>query len=178
MEVGSARGRLDIEPDVSVNSVSEGMTPSMAAAIQTKHLVVSGMVLGITGFLAAFTPALGAAPAAPATEHAGAHILLAYKGAERARPDVKRTKEEAKKRALALLVILRKQPARFAELAKLHSDCPSGAKGGVLGKWLVGRMVPEFDAVIARMKIGEIFAPVETPFGLHVIRRDDPALVK
>ena len=113
----------------------------------------------------------------PATgEHAGAHILFAYVGATRARPEVTRTKAEAEQRAREVVSELRKDPSKFAELARLHSDCPSSQRGGVLGKWVVGRMVPEFDAALARMRFGEIVGPVETPFGFHVIRRDDPAL--
>jgi len=36
-------------------------------------------------------------------------------------------------------------------------------------------MVPAFDEAIDGMKIGEVSAPVETPFGYHVIKREDPA---
>jgi len=38
--------------------------------------------------------------------------------------------------------------ASFADLARTHSKCPSGAQGGTLGEFGQGEMVPEFDAVI------------------------------
>ena len=62
-------------------------------------------------------------------------------------------------------------------MAKKHSNGPSAVKGGSLGKWPKGRMVPAFDQAIAKMKIGGISDPVETPFGFHVIKREDPKTI-
>lgn len=118
-------------------------------------------------------------PPPPPPIHAGAHILVAYKGAMRARPNVTRSKAEALKLAKELAVKAAKDPSTFAELAKKHSDGPSGPGGGSLGKWPKGRMVPEFDNAIEKLKINEVTAqPVETPFGYHVIIRRDPATVQ
>lgn len=59
----------------------------------------------------------------------------------------------------------------FAELAKVYSTCPSGTRGGSLGSFAPGSMVPEFDKVIfnPESKVGEIYGPVETKFGYHLI---------
>lgn len=60
----------------------------------------------------------------------------------------------------------------FAEQAMLHSTCPSGEKGGDLGEFQQGMMVPEFDAVIfdANNPTGQVYPnPVKTQFGYHVI---------
>ncbi|MEO0662292.1 MAG: peptidylprolyl isomerase, partial [Planctomycetota bacterium] len=38
--------------------------------------------------------------------------------------------------------------ADFAEMAKTHSQCPSGARGGDLGEFGPGQMVKEFDTVV------------------------------
>jgi parvulin-like peptidyl-prolyl isomerase len=105
---------------------------------------------------------------------AGAHILIAYKGARRARPNVTRTKEEALKLAKELAAKAKKAPDTFTELAKQHSNGPSGPRGGMLGKWPKGRMVPAFDEAIQKLKIDQISDPVETPFGFHVMKRLDP----
>ncbi len=115
------------------------------------------------------------APIPPRPEmHAGSHILIAYKDAMRAQPKVTRTKEEAQKLAQELLEKVKADPSQFEDLAKQNSDGPSGPKGGSLGAWPRGRMVPAFDEAIAKLKVGELApAPVETPFGFHVIRRDD-----
>lgn len=104
---------------------------------------------------------------------AGAHILIAYTGARRAKPTITRSKEEALAKAKELVTKARANPDGFADLAKANSDGPSGPRGGDLGKWPKGKMVPEFDAAMDTMKTGEISEPVETPFGFHVIRRLD-----
>jgi len=58
----------------------------------------------------------------------------------------------------------------FADLAKAHSSCPSGADGGSLGTFKQGAMVPEFDRVVfGDLPVGEVSAPVKTQFGYHLI---------
>ncbi len=59
--------------------------------------------------------------------------------------------------------------AKFAELAKAESDCPSSAKGGDLGDFTRGQMVPEFEEVAFKQEIGKISEPVKTRFGYHLI---------
>lgn len=64
----------------------------------------------------------------------------------------------------------------FAEFAKKHSTCPSGKKGGSLGTFSQGQMVPEFDKVCWVAPVGEVQGPVKTKFGYHLILvtdRDD-----
>lgn len=99
------------------------------------------------------------------------HILIAYKGATRAKPDVTLTKEEAKKKAEDLVGQLKKG-AKFEELAKTNSACPSGKNGGSLGPFGRGAMTPEFETAAFSLKPGEISGVVETPFGFHIIRTD------
>ena len=57
----------------------------------------------------------------------------------------------------------------FAELAKESSDCPSSAKGGDLGEFTHGQMVPEFDKVAFELPVGQVSDPVKTKFGYHLI---------
>ena len=61
--------------------------------------------------------------------------------------------------------------AKFGQLAKEHSSCPSGKSGGSLGKFSPGQMVPAFDAVIFGEKAGRVgeVCVVETTFGCHLI---------
>ncbi len=58
----------------------------------------------------------------------------------------------------------------FAEMAKQYSQCTSAPKGGDLGYFGKGRMVPEFEEAAFNMKTGEISKPVLTQFGWHIIK--------
>ena len=57
----------------------------------------------------------------------------------------------------------------FAEIAKQHSQCPSGNQGGGLGEFSPGQMVKEFDEVVFSGEIGKVLGPVKTQFGYHLI---------
>lgn len=59
--------------------------------------------------------------------------------------------------------------ADFAELARQHSSCPSGGKGGDLGEFGPGMMVPEFDQVVFSADINTVQGPVKTQFGYHLL---------
>jgi len=59
--------------------------------------------------------------------------------------------------------------SKFIELAKEKSTGPSGPKGGDLGFFAQGQMVPEFNDKVFSMKVGTVSAPVKTQFGYHVI---------
>jgi len=76
-----------------------------------------------------------------------------------------KTKEEAED--------LKKQlsgGAKFADLARKHSLCPSGKKGGDLGEFRRGEMVPAFDKVVFGKPTLEVHGPVKTAFGWHLIK--------
>ncbi len=57
----------------------------------------------------------------------------------------------------------------FADAAKANSSCPSSEQGGSLGQFSKGQMVPEFDAAVFAMEVGDISDPVKTQFGYHLI---------
>jgi len=97
------------------------------------------------------------------------HVLIAYKGAQRAAEKVTRTKEEAQKLAKDLLKEAQKSSTDFAAFAKKNSDGPSAAKGGDLGWFYEGQMVPKFNDYVFNNKKGSI-GMVETPFGFHIIK--------
>lgn len=104
----------------------------------------------------------------PAETHAR-HILIA------GQDDAARAKAEK------LLAELR-AGADFAALAREHSADPgSAAKGGDLGFFPKGKMVPAFEkAAFALKKSGDLSPVVQTPFGFHIIRLEGhkPATVK
>lgn len=62
----------------------------------------------------------------------------------------------------------------FAELAKEFSECSSAAKGGDLGRFYSGDMLPEFERGLSKLALGEISQPIKTKFGFHLILRMEP----
>jgi len=87
------------------------------------------------------------------TQVAASHILV--------------KEEESAKQIRAELA---QHPDRFAALATEKStDTGSAKKGGDLGLFGQGRMVPEFDQVAFSLKPGEISEPVKTRYGYHII---------
>ncbi len=59
--------------------------------------------------------------------------------------------------------------ADFASLAQQHSKCPSGRRGGDLGEFSRGQMVPAFDQVVFEGEVGKVLGPVKTQFGFHLV---------
>ncbi|MHC1696984.1 MAG: peptidylprolyl isomerase [Geobacteraceae bacterium] len=63
-----------------------------------------------------------------------------------------------------------KSGANFEDLAKKFSTDSTGAKGGDLGWFSKGAMVPEFDKVVFGLKEGQLSGVVKTQFGFHIIK--------
>lgn len=83
-------------------------------------------------------------------------------------------KQAAKQKAEQLLAQVKKDPSRFAELAKQNSQDPgSAAGGGDLGYFGHGAMVKPFDDVAFKLAKGEISGVVETQFGYHILMLED-----
>ncbi|MBB1486498.1 nitrogen fixation protein NifM [Oceanospirillum sediminis] len=72
-----------------------------------------------------------------------------------------------------LLNVIRVQvmedPESFNELALRYSQCPTAVEGGQLGLVPQGILYDELDAVLFKMKIGDISAPVLSPMGYHLL---------
>ncbi|WP_342236974.1 peptidylprolyl isomerase [Inquilinus sp. OTU3971] len=92
------------------------------------------------------------------------HILIA------ARRDDALGIAAARGKAAALVAVLAVVPERFAALARENSDCPSAALDGSLGQIGPGDTTPPFEEALARLEPGEISDPVETRYGIHLIR--------
>jgi parvulin-like peptidyl-prolyl isomerase len=91
-----------------------------------------------------------------------------YAGSERS--SASRSKEQASQQIQEIKGQL-DGGADFAALAQQHSDCPSGKRGGDLGSFGRGQMVPEFETAAFGLAVGGTSGVVETPFGYHIIRR-------
>ncbi len=91
------------------------------------------------------------------------HILLD------AAPDDAQARSEANELAIQLIARLQAQPDLFAELAGMHSRCPSAKVGGQLGQLGKGQTVPEFERQVFNCAEGLASAPVESRYGVHVV---------
>jgi peptidyl-prolyl cis-trans isomerase SurA len=103
--------------------------------------------------------------------YSASHILVSFKEAEAAPAGMTRTETEA--RTLAEKVHVKAvRDGDFSALAANHSDDPSRHRGGQLGVYYVGTMVPIFEAAVASVDVREITPLIKTPFGYHIVRRD------
>lgn len=93
-----------------------------------------------------------------------AHILIKVKEGATEKED-----KEALAKAEDLLKKI-KRGGDFSQLAKDNSDCPSKTKGGELGFFSRGQMVPEFEEAAFKLKVGEVSGIVKTQFGYHIIK--------
>jgi len=60
--------------------------------------------------------------------------------------------------------------ADFGELARLHSDDSSAARGGDLGWVTPGDVVPDFEHAMDALKPGQVSPPFKSPFGWHIVQ--------
>lgn len=99
------------------------------------------------------------------------HILISIND-ENDKPLPDKEKKEAKQKAEDILNQI-KSGAKFEELAKINSSCPSGINGGDLGYFGKGKMVPTFEESAFSLNKGDISDIVETNFGYHIIKVTD-----
>jgi NIMA-interacting peptidyl-prolyl cis-trans isomerase 1 len=111
-------------------------------------------------------------PAAAAPEEISAqHLLVMYQGSKSAPRTIKRSKEEARSRAVEALDSI-KRGQDFDKVVSAYTDEPGGAaRRGSLGKFSRDRMVKAFSDAAFALEVGEISTVIESPFGFHVIRR-------
>lgn len=102
------------------------------------------------------------ADAAPqiVTQTRARHILL--------KPTPTMDAEAAKKKLAELKQRIDSKQAKFEDLARQFS-ADSAAKGGDLGWLVAGDTVPEFEAAMATLKVGQTSGIVESSYGYHLI---------
>ena len=78
---------------------------------------------------------------------------------------------DTEEKALEILAKIESGEMNFGDAAREYSSCPSGQRGGNLGDFGRGQMVPEFEAAAFALGEGEVTkAPVKTQFGYHLIK--------
>lgn len=135
------------------------------AILPLKDGQVSALVKSPNGFhilkvVARRSPANTAGPAVVQQNHAR-HILLRVTPALSA--------ADARRRLIEIREKIINKTATFEDMARQFSTDGSASKGGDLGWLLPGDTLPEFEAVMDKLAVGEISQPVETSYGLHLI---------
>jgi len=92
------------------------------------------------------------------------HILI------KVEPKAKESEKEDALKKIKEVQEKQKKGEDFAKLAKEYSEGPSNAKGGDLGFFKRGQMVPAFEEVAFKLKPGEVSEIVNTRFGYHLIK--------
>ncbi len=109
------------------------------------------------------------------------HILVPLTPNPFTQPDAKNpptteTKDQeyaaAKTKIDAIRADIMSGKTTFEQAAEANNPDSTRAKGGSLGVFMRGEMVPSFDKVVFSLKQGEISEPVKTQFGWHLIRVD------
>lgn len=101
------------------------------------------------------------------------HILVAYKGAKACPRGVTRSKDEAKKRAQEAHDKASDPKLDFTDLVNIYSDdSATKDRQGSLGKIKKTSVVQEFADAAWALKVDGISDVVETPFGFHIIKRN------
>ena len=77
---------------------------------------------------------------------------------------------EAQRRLADLRRRIVAKTAEFGEMARVHSDDASSARGGELDWVYPGDTVPDFERAYQDLAIGEVSEPIRTPFGMHLIQ--------
>ncbi|AKU94733.1 Peptidyl-prolyl cis-trans isomerase PpiD [Labilithrix luteola] len=158
-------------------SSSTSTAPSASAA---SSVTVPAVTEPASSASAPTTPS-ATASAADTTNHAptpvpdaiaAQHVLVIYKGAKNAPATVTRSKADAKKRAEEVVSKAR-NGADFTQLVAEYSDDASTKdRLGNLGKFTRDKMVKPFSDAAFTLNVGEVSGVVETPFGFHVIKRN------
>ena len=145
-----------------------GMSPEAFREEVTIHLLISEWIQQrsktIQASAAAIAQAMASGTRPELAERSRArHILL--REDERSGASATGTKYPLAQELLSRL----RSGAVFAELAREYSDDASAARGGELGWFGRGQMVPEFEQAAFSAPLGQAVGPVRSVFGWHLI---------
>ncbi|HKU40837.1 MAG TPA: peptidylprolyl isomerase [Polyangiales bacterium] len=98
------------------------------------------------------------------------HLLIRYAGAKNAKPEITRTREQARQLAETVLRGIQSEQDFLAAIAKQSEDS-SRDRAGDIGSAGRGRLALAFENTLFALKVGERSGVVETEFGFHIIER-------
>ncbi|KIM47726.1 hypothetical protein M413DRAFT_439402 [Hebeloma cylindrosporum] len=118
---------------------------------------------------------LGKPPPVKPSQVRASHLLVKHRGSRRPsswkEENITRTKEEAIEILRGYQAQIDGSPAKFAELASLHSDCSSHSNGGDLGWFGRGQMQKPFEDAAYGLEVGKISDVISSDSGVHLVLR-------
>jgi peptidyl-prolyl cis-trans isomerase SurA len=146
---------------VERNLRRSGLQRQYLAAVQRERRPPPVTEAEVRAFFAERSDEMGTRPASIEFEQ----VVVGPRPSEEARQAARDEAEEIRRRLVG--------GEDFAQLARRHSADPgSRDRGGDLGWFRRGRMVPEFERVAFALRPGQISEVVESSFGFHIIRVD------
>ncbi|KAL0575034.1 peptidyl-prolyl cis-trans isomerase Pin1 [Marasmius crinis-equi] len=103
------------------------------------------------------------------------HLLVKHNGSRRPsswkEPNITRSKEEAISILKEYQAEIAGSPEKFADLARVHSDCSSHDKGGDLGWFGKGQMQKPFEDAAYGLEVGQMSDIISSDSGVHLVLR-------
>ncbi len=99
-----------------------------------------------------------------------AHLMVTWKGADKASTTTTRTKEEARARVEEALAAAR-TGSEWAIVVRTFSDTPLKEDGGDLGWFGPKQLAPQLDEVAFNLDPGAVSDVIESPRGFHLLKR-------
>ena len=101
------------------------------------------------------------------------HILVMHERSMQKPENVKRSREDARKRAEECLAALRSGAAWDAVVGQCSDEPGAAERGGDRGVFERGAMVKAFSDAAFQLEVKTISDLVETPYGFHIIQRTE-----
>ena len=165
--------RKILEQEKAAESASAAVVAAALSAQLAAQASASASASTSASTSASATASASAKPEPPPDWITCQHILVTYKGAKAAPRNVTRTKVEAKKRADEARAKANDPKYDFTDLVNLYTDdLATKDRQGSLGKIKRDNVVKEFGDVAFALKVDQVSDVVETPFGFHIIKRN------
>jgi parvulin-like peptidyl-prolyl isomerase len=164
-----------VQVRIAQQALQSGQSVTFTDVLTKYGFTVAGFKKALADGIVAHEVELRVAPPGLVDAVRARHILIGPPLTQTGTPMTKARPDSAyKAEAVAIYQQLRKDPSRFAALARQNSvDTGSGTRGGELGWFTKGMMVPPFEKAAFALPVGQISPPVKSQYGYHIIQVEE-----